>query len=248
MGQVGGGIVRALDSFKPPERQEAMEVTPSLPPPPPPPDGARIRRAATRSIAPPKPPTVPILPQGSMPGSSNDPPPPPAAKRIPKSRSYPRPLIPGFPTAIGSQKRKRETADVDTDIGPRIPPNPGPVIYDAKQHAKNMIKKPETSLVKLKDKKKPPAGLSKQSTIKNHQEELTKHGVKPIVLKKHEDMDKHIPHVDIPPVQGRKIRGGGLRRKRQSADPPPVSGVKRPVPQRAEPAAKRTRRVSAHAI
>ena len=103
-------------------------------------------------------------------------------------------------------------------------------------------KKPETSLVKLKDKKKPPAGLRQQSTIKNHQEKLTKHGPKTITTKVKDPEPKptpHVPAVDVPPVQGRKRKGD---------DRPPVAGVKRAIPQRTGPGAKRTRRVSAHEI
>ena len=56
-----------------------------------------------------------------------------------KSRSYPRPLT--APTAIGSQKRKRDTEDVDPELGPRIPPNPSAAIDDANQMAKRMARK-----------------------------------------------------------------------------------------------------------
>ena len=56
-----------------------------------------------------------------------------------KSRSYPRPLT--APTAIGSQKRKRDTEDVDPELGPRIPPNPSAAIDEANQIAKRMARK-----------------------------------------------------------------------------------------------------------
>ena len=42
---------------------------------------------------------------------------------------------------------------------------------------------PYAKLEKEKDAKKPPAGLSIQGTTKDHTEELTKHGKKPIVEK-----------------------------------------------------------------
>ena len=56
-----------------------------------------------------------------------------------KSRNYPRPLT--APTTIGSQKRKRDTEDVDPELGPRIPANPSGAIYDANQVAKRMARK-----------------------------------------------------------------------------------------------------------
>ena len=107
-------------------------------------------------------------------------------------------------------------------------------------------KKPETSLVKLKDKKKPPAGLKQQSTIKNHQEKLTKHGNKTIITKTKEPEPKptpHVPAVDVPPVAQRP-----QGRKRKGDDRPPTTGIKRAIPHRTGPSAKRTRRVSAHEI
>ena len=111
------------------------------------------------------------------------------------------------------------------------------IIDDMAADMKRKAKKPETSLAKLKDKKKPPAGLKQQSTIKDHQEKLTKHGPKTIITKAKDEEPKptlHVPAVDVPFVQGRKRKGG---------DRPPVTGVKRAIPQRTGPSAKRTRRV-----
>ena len=56
-----------------------------------------------------------------------------------KSRNYPRPLT--APTTIGSQKRKRDTEDIDPELGPRIPANPSAAIYDANQVTKRMARK-----------------------------------------------------------------------------------------------------------
>ncbi len=214
-GQLGGGLARALDSFKPPERE--MAVTPSPPPPPPSGGGARIKKAIKKALKPPKPAMTssssPPAPAGSRPGSSNDPP----------------INIFGGPAITDYSQMPRRKGELDK-------------IDDMAEDMKRKTKKPETSLVKLKDKKKPPAGLKQQSTIPNHQEKLTKHGPKTIITKTKEPEPKptpHVPPVDVPPVQGRKRKG---------ADKPPVTGVKRSIPQRTGPGAKRTRRVSAHEI
>jgi Skp family chaperone for outer membrane proteins len=61
------------------------------------------------------------------------------APREKKSRNYPRPLIPGYPTAIGSQKRKAES--IDPELGPRIPTNPSAAISEANEIAKRMARK-----------------------------------------------------------------------------------------------------------
>ena len=182
-------------------------VTPS-PPPPPDPDGARIKKAAKKTIAPPPRPAG-DPPPGSMPGSSND---------------EPRISIFGPPAPPGHKKKKSELEmieDIERNILPTKP-------------------KKET-LVKLKDKKNPPPGLKHDNAPKDHQEKLTKHGKKPIIPKQKPDPKPtpHAPAVDVPPIQGRKRKGD---------DRPPVTGVKRSIPQRTGPAAKRTRRVSAHEI
>ena len=212
-GQLGGGLARALDSFKPPE----VTVTLNQPPPPPDPDGARIKKAAKKALEPPKPSMTssssPPAPPGSRPGSSNDPP----------------INIFGGPAITDYSQMPRRKGELD-------------IIDDIIDDIKRKTKKPETSLVKLKDKKKPPAGLKQQSTIKNHQEKLTKHGPKTIITKSKDEDPKptpHVPPVDVPPVQGRKRKG---------ADRPPTTGVKRSIPQRTGPNAKRIRRVSAHEI
>ena len=83
-------------------------------------------------------------------------------------------------------------------------------------------KKPETSLLQLKDKKKP--GLNQQSTTRNHQEKLTKRGPKTIITKAKDPEPKptpHVPAVDAPPVQGRKRKGD---------DKSPTAGVKQVIP------------------
>ena len=205
--QVGGGLARALDSFKPPER-EAIMVTPS-PPPPPDPDAGRIKKAAKKTIAPPPRASGDPPPPGSMPGSSND---------------EPRINIFGGPAPPG-HKKKSELEMIE-DIERKLPP-----------------KKPKAeTLVKLKDKKNPPPGITHNNAAKDHQEKLTKHGKKPIIPKQKDEDPKPTPHhpaVDVPPVKGRKRKGD---------DKIPVTGVKRSIPQRTGPAAKRTRRVSAHEI
>ena len=63
--EFGGGLARALDSFKP--REEPVIVTPPQPPPPPDPDAGRIKKQVKKTIKPP-----PSRPAGSMPGSSTD--------------------------------------------------------------------------------------------------------------------------------------------------------------------------------
>ena len=99
--QVGGGLARALDSFKPPETQPMM-VTPS-PPPPPDRDAGRIKKAAKKTIAPP--PRASGEPP-SMPGSSND---------------EPRISIFGPPAQPGYKKKKSELEMIE-DIERKLPP------------------------------------------------------------------------------------------------------------------------------
>ena len=109
--QVGGGLARALDSFKPPEREPIM-VTPSQPPGPPDPDAGRIKKAAKKTIAPPtRPPGDP--PPPSMPGSSNDEPRisifgPPAPPGHVKKKSEMQ-MIGDIERKLPSKKPKKET-------------------------------------------------------------------------------------------------------------------------------------------
>ena len=62
----------------------------------------------------------------------------------------------------------------------------------------------------------------------------------PSATKKEEDK----PTPAVPPVSEVKYTG----RKRKGDDRPPTRGVKRAIPERTQPAAKRTRRVSVHQI
>ena len=224
---VGGGIARALDSFKPPEEQPMM-VTPSQPPPQPPPDASRIKRAASKTIAPPPRQSGDHPPPGSMPGSSTD---------------EPRINIFGGPAPPGHKKKKSELQIID-DMSARMTPAGPPAPRPGKPPTSlgpPSGSPPKVTLDKLKDKKNPPPGIKHDNAAKDHQEKLTKHGKKPIIPKQKDDPKPtpHVPAVDVPPVQGRKRKGD---------DKPPVTGVKRSIPQRTGPAAKRPRRVSAHEI
>ena len=96
------------------------------------------------------------------------------------------------------------------------------------------------TLVKVKDKKNPPPGIKDAPAVKNHQEKLTKHGIKPIIAKEEESHDKHVPHV--PHVTAVEVPATTGRKKRK--DPPPSdTGLLKP----GRPT-KRARRVSAHEI
>jgi len=151
--QVGGGLARALDSFKPPEAQPMMVTI--NPPPPPDPDAGRIKRAAEKTIAPP-PRRDP--PPGSMPGSSTD---------------EPRISIFGPPAPPGHKKKKSELEMIE-DIERQIPPkkpkaetlvqlkdkkNPPPGIkHDnaAKDHQEKLTKHGKKPIIpKQKDDPKP---------------------------------------------------------------------------------------------
>ena len=105
-----------------------------------------------------------------------------------------------------------------------------------------MEKMEKKSLVKQKTKKDTPVGIKKDTPAPDHGKKLTKHGVKPVVHKKKEEDDKPTPAV--PPVSEVKYN----KKKRKGGEKPPTTGVKRVIPERTMPAAKRMRRVSAHAI
>ena len=101
---------------------------------------------------------------------------------------------------------------------------------------------PMGKLVKEKTKTKKSAGVSKQVTVPNHQEKLTKHGRKPIVKPTDED-DKPTPHV--PHTKDMDYAKGT---KRKDAPPPPKTSVLRKNPLESGPAPKKQRRVSAHQV
>jgi hypothetical protein len=198
--------------------EQTVTTTPPPPPPPPPPDGARIRRAEAKAMPAPKPP-------GSMPGSSNDP-----------------PSIFGGPAPPGHKKKKSELEIVDGMVSrmtPAGPPAPKPGKPPTKKPT--TISPPKVTLAKLKNKKDTPVGVKKESTVPDPTTKLTTHGVKPVIHTK-KDEDKPEPHV--PPASEVKYPS----RKRKGDHKPPVTGVKRAIPQRTQSAAKRTRRVSAHEI
>ena len=90
------------------------------------------------------------------------------AKAQPRKKPSPDPInIFGGPAPDYSQPMPRRKGELD-------------IIDDMEE---DMPRKKKPQLVKLKDKKKPPAGLRQQSTIKNHQEQLTKHGPKTVNTK-----------------------------------------------------------------
>ena len=196
-------------------KEETMQVTPSQPPPPPPPDGARIRIAEKKALPPHKPP-------GSMPGSSNDPPPPGQFRFGYDGKSPPAKRNKSEMELMDEEDEKLDKAD-----------------KAAKAKAKA---KPKATLVKQKDKN-PPVGLKKETVVPDHDQKLTKHGVKPVVHKNKKEEDKPIPHVDV-----KITEYGGKQWKRKGAPPPPNTTILRKRPIESGPPTKRTRRVSAHAI
>ena len=190
---------------------EQVQVTPPTPPPPPPPDGARIKIAEKKALPPPKP---------SMPGSSNDSPPPASTS------------IFGYGPPAKKKKSEMELmAEEDQKLDKAI--------RAAKANKAKPKAKP--TLVKQKDKKNVPVGVKKESTVPDHDQKLTKHGMKPIVHKKKEEEDKPVPFVEAPKTEYRP-------RKRKDAPPPPKTTILRKRPVEAGPPPKRPRRVSAHEI
>ena len=101
---------------------------------------------------------------------------------------------------------------------------------------------PTGKLIKEKTELKKSAGVSQQVTVPDHQEKLTKHGLKPVVVATKEE-DKPTPHVpkqsDVSYAQGAKQKG---------APPPPKRTILRKRPAEAGPPTKKNRRVSAHEI
>ena len=95
-------------------------------------------------------------------------------------------------------------------------------------------------LVKLKAK--PSAGVSAQITVKDHDEKLTKHGKKPVVMTVEKDDEKPTPHVP----RASEMEYGGTKRK--GAPPSTKTTILRKRPLENGPAPKRSRRVSAHEI
>ena len=249
--QMGSSLTSAMDKLK----GEQMQVTPPPPPPPPPPSGARIRIAEQKALPPPRPP-------GSMPGSSDDPPPPPGPgpytrkkkaetqledERLDKSilakpKPKPKPSPPGQfrfgnddrsgppPPRKKSEMQLMEEEDEKLDKAIKA--------AKAKPKAKPKAK---ASLVKQRDKKDPGVGVKKEATVPDHDQKLTKHGIKPVVHKKKEPEDKPVPHVEAPKTEYRP-------RKRKGAPPPPATTIVRKRPMEAGRPAKRPRRVSAHEI
>ena len=86
------------------------------------------------------------------------------------------------------------------------------------------------------------AGVSKQVTVPEHQEKLTKNGKKKIITAANEK-DKPTPHVphakDIDYAKGIK---------RKDAPPPPKTSILRKKPLESGPVHKKQRRVSAHQV
>ena len=187
-GQMGTSVMQAFQNFKPPERDIVMVQQP--PPPPPPPAAGRIKRAAMKALPPPP---RPVQPDGG-------PPEPPAPSGRPGGSSDPlpadpRPVVPhaapgtfdfGGPSTRPAEERRR------ADERSR-----------AKWAAQSRFD-PYAKLEKEKDAKKPPAGLSIQGTTKDHTEELTKHGKKPIVDPKKPEPKK--PEPKKPEKKPRKPR------------------------------------------
>ena len=100
---------------------------------------------------------------------------------------------------------------------------------------------PTGKIVKEKTKTKKSAGVSQQVTVPDHQEKLTKHGKKTIIVETKEE-DKPEPHVQ----PRREI--DYVREKRKGAPPPPKRSILRKRPLESGPVPKRQRRVSAHQV
>ena len=168
-GQMGTSVMQAFQNFKPPERDIVMVQQP--PPPPPPPAAGRIKRAAKKALAPPPRPAQP-----------DGPPEPPAPSGRPGSSGDPRPPDPTPPRPVVPHAVPGGTFDFG---GPSTRPAEERRRADERSRAKWAAQSrfDPYKLEKEKDAKKPPAGLSIQGTTKDHTEELTKHGKKPIVEK-----------------------------------------------------------------
>ena len=153
------------------------------------------------------------------------PPPPPSGARIKKAEKKALP-----PHKPGSSNAPPPSNDDDG------------YFTEAERDALRRKYAPTTkALVKDKLKKKdPPVGV-KSTAVVEHDQKLTKHGPKPIIHAKNEE-DKLIPHV--PPASDMKYN----EKKRKGAPPPPRTSIVRKRPMESGPPAKRTRRVSAHAI
>ena len=234
-GQMGQGIAQAFQNFKPPERE--LVVVQSRPPPPPPPAAGRIKRAAAKALAPPPRPSGPAdgPPADGRPGSSNDPmllaapwrmapagPPPfqpvpgPARKALPAGLTPGRPAVPAGPPPGPPKKMTNKDAKSAN-----------------KDDAKRGVNKDAPNLVKDKTRKKPAAGLSIQSTTKDHTERLTKHGKKPV-------LDKQVEEDPKPQWQY-------VHQKRKEPPKPPRTTILRKPPTEGGNAKKR-RRVSTHDV
>ena len=208
---MGSSLSAAVDKLK----REQVQVTPPPPPPPPPPDGSRIRIAEKKALPPHKPP-------GSMPGSSNDPPPPPPPGQFRFGNENMR----GPP----AKKKKSEmdlmdAEDKKLDKAMRAKPKP----------------KAAPTLVKQRDKKDPGVGVKKEATVPDHDQKLTKHGVKPVLHKKKESEDTPTLHVEASKTEYRP-------RQRKGAPPPPITTILRKRPMEAGRPAKRHRYISAHEL
>ena len=161
-----------------------------------------------------------------MPGNSNDPPPqPPGQFRF------------GYDGKAPPAKRNKSEMELMDEEYEKLD--------KADKAAKAKAKpKPKATLIKQKDKKKdPPVGLKKETIVPDHDQKLTKHGVKPVVHKNKKEEDKPIPHVDV-----KITEYGGKQWKRKGAPPPPQTTILRKRPIESGPPTKKSRRVSAHAI
>ena len=92
---------------------------------------------------------------------------------------------------------------------------------------------PTGKIVKEKTKNKKSAGVSQQVTVPDHQEKLTKHGKKPVVVETKEE-DKPEPHVQ----HRRDI--DYVREKRKGAPQPKRSNILRKRPLESGPVPTKT--------
>ena len=218
--QMGGSFSRAMDRFK----EEPMQVTPNPLPPPPPPDAARIRIAEKKALPAHRPPAGP---PPMTPAAGPHPPGPSGGFRFGSDGKAPP----------AKKKRKSEMELMRDEYD----------ALDKADKAKPKAKpKAAPTLVKQKTKKNSPVGLKKDTTVPVHGQKLTKHGVKPTLVPQGpepEDKPKPVPHGDV-----KITEYGGKQWKRKGAPPPPQTTILRKKPIESGPPAKKSRRVSAHAI